>query len=236
MAIYTARELITRALYTSNVVARQLETPSGDQITDGLFLLNELLDLKSAQTALIPYWQRTTMTLIPSQEKYELDGVVELDPFTFNMGDVRFPTQNVVSRNAYFGSARVDNIPSLPFSWHTERRHGGLDLYLYFPPQEGYIAQFSAKYALTDVTLDTDMSIAYDGFYMAYLRYALAQYMCQYYTLPFGDDKARKLKEIQHSLLNVSPPDLTMTKYSLCGSRRGSLNWAQANLGRGYYP
>ena len=56
--VYSALQLITRSYYLSQVVSRQLQTVSGDEITDGLYLLNALLDYKSTDVRLIPYFTR----------------------------------------------------------------------------------------------------------------------------------------------------------------------------------
>lgn len=231
---YTARTLITRALYLSNVVARQFETPSGDNITDGLDLLNALLDVKGSDTHLIPYYQRYEFPLIANQEKYNIPGLYQIETVTFNIGDVRYPMTNL-SRTKYFGAGRVDNISSIPFSWHAERTTGGLDLYVYYVPNEAYICKITGKFGLTDVTLDTDLTIAYDTFYIEYLRYALAEYLSQFYDIVFGEDKKRMLMTIEKKLSMVSPPDLSMKKTNFITSG-SSLNWGQINIGQGWTP
>ena len=53
---YLANDLISRSWYLSGIVARRLQSVTGDQAMDGLFLLNALLDWKSIQIDLIPYW------------------------------------------------------------------------------------------------------------------------------------------------------------------------------------
>jgi len=112
---YSALTLITRAWYLSGIVARNLETVSGDQITDGLFLLNVLLDFKASDIRLIPYFTRYAGTFVIGQEKYNIPGLFHIETMTFNLGDVRYPMQSM-TRDNYFGLGRVNNINSLPFS------------------------------------------------------------------------------------------------------------------------
>ena len=45
---YLAQTLITRSWYLSGIVARGAQTVTGDQITDGLMMLNALLDFKQS--------------------------------------------------------------------------------------------------------------------------------------------------------------------------------------------
>lgn len=51
----TTRELITKSYYIAGIVSRDFETVSGTQITDGLDVLNELLDEKVVDWDMIPF-------------------------------------------------------------------------------------------------------------------------------------------------------------------------------------
>ena len=115
---YTAQTLITRSWYLSGIVARNLQVPTGDQITDGLMLLNALLDYKQIETDLIPYWTYIEMPLIGGQEYYFMPNVaaIDMNTATFNIDVVRYPMDRT-GRQAYFGSSRVDNIQTLPYTF-----------------------------------------------------------------------------------------------------------------------
>ena len=98
---YTAQTLITRSWYLSGIVARNLQTVTGDQITDGLMLLNALLDFKQIETDLFSYWQYIEIPLVANQEFYFLPYVAALESSTFNIGVVRYPMDSVTRRNYY---------------------------------------------------------------------------------------------------------------------------------------
>src|SRR6185503_15249971 len=121
---YTARQLVTRSWYLSGIVARRLQSVTGDQATDGLFLLNALLDWKSIQIDLIPYWTYYEFTATPDVETYFIPNLYGVESLTFNIGDVRYPT-DPATRTAYFGTGRIDNIDSLPSTWYFNRSLGG---------------------------------------------------------------------------------------------------------------
>ncbi len=229
----TARELITRSWYLSGIVSRGAQTVTGDQITDGLYLLNALLDWKTVETDLIPYWTYYTFPTVANQEVYELENIYEIESATFNDGVVRYSMEYITRRN-YFGSGRIDNISSLPFNWTFNRQVGGGLFYLYFLPETVYPIKIMAKFGLQNVTLNTDMSL-YDAAYREYLRYALAEYMCSEYGIIFNPQSAQILKSMKRTLMYVSPPDLSVIKYSIL-SDTPSLNWGDVNLGRGYRP
>lgn len=157
---HTAQELITRSWYLSGIVARNLQIPTGDQITDGLAMFNALLDFKQIEIDLIPYWTYIEFQLTPNQEFYFLPNIAEIETSTFNIGTVRYPMESV-SRSNYFGSGRVDNINTLPFDYNYNRGQNGGTLALYFLPQDNYPFKAMVKLFLNDVTLDTDLTSAF---------------------------------------------------------------------------
>lgn len=248
---YTAQQLITRSWYLSGIVARNLQTPTGDQITDGLDLLNSFLDFKQIEVDLVPYWNYIELTLVPDQEYYYLPYVSQIESATFNIGTVRYP-MNSTSRTNYFGSSRVDNISSLPFSWNYNRELGGGTLSLYFKPAEAYKLKLMVNLFLVDVKLDTDLTDisrdvpytfiqgsnqGYDTSYIEYLRYGLAKLMCSEYGVTFNPESEKILLSYQRKLMYMSPPDLSMKKATILASdSRPGYNYGDVSIGRGWRP
>lgn len=231
---YTALQLITRAYYLSQIVSRQLQTPSGDQITDGLYLLNADLDYKSTDLRLIPYFEHTTFNTVIGQEMYFLPNLLYVDTLTFNIGTVRYSLiEN--TRKEYWAGPRVDNILSLPYSYRVERCLDGSNIFLYFIPESVYVMQLTAKYALPEVTLTTDLSLIFDQFYIEYLRYSLAVRICEDYGSTVPDATRAKYMEMQKKLMDVSPPDLSRTKREYFGSS-AVWDWQTINLYKGFLP
>jgi len=258
---YTAQQLVTRSWFLSGIVGRNLQYPTGDQINDGLQMLNDLLNFKQIETELIPYWQYITFNAVQNQEFYFLPYVAAIESSAFNLGVVRYPMVST-SRTNYFGSSRVDNISTLPFSWNYDRSVGGGMFGMYFLPDQPYPIKMKAKIFLVDVSLDTDlMNVTesfvnvydvpfytpyefinssvqgYDSSYIEYLRYALAQYMCSEYGIGFNPESEKILNSYKRKLMYVEPPDLSMKKTSILqsGSQTG-YNWGDVNIGRGYRP
>lgn len=248
---YTAQELITRALYLSGITSRNLQVPSGDQINDGLRMLNDLLNFKQIQVDLIPYWNYIELPLIPGQEFYFLPYVAQVEVATFNIGDVRYPMSST-PRAKYYGSGRVDNISTLPFSYNYNRSLNGGNLAIYFEPSGDFLLKLMAKIFLVNVSLDTDLTnvslnVPYtfvlnsnqglDTSYIEYLRYALAEYICSEYGVQFNPESKKILSIMQRALMNISPPDLSMKKSSiLMANRNSGLTWADVNVGHLWRP
>lgn len=231
---YLAAQLITRAYFLSQVLARDLQTISGSEMDDGLYLLNALLDIKFTDLQLIPYYNNFQLTTVAGQEEYFIPNLAEADTTTFNIGTVRFSMNNL-TRKEYFSTPRVDNLQALPFSYRYERALGGANLFLYFVPNQAYLVNIWGKFALSDVTEFQDISLTYDLFYIEYLRFALANYICAEYGQTFPDAAKEKLKEITKKLKSVSPADLSITKRSFFTTNT-TFDWQFVNLSQGFYP
>ncbi len=230
---YTARQLITRSLYLSGMVSRDLQTPTGAQITEGLDLLNDLLAVKSIDQGLVPYFKEYSLISVPGQEKYFVPNLIEIESVTFNIQSVRFPIVRQ-TRMQYYGTGRADNINSLPATWHVERVYGGSDLYLYFKPQQAWLVRIWGKFGLlSDIDLNEDLSIIYDRFYLTYLRYALADYICSDINITFQPQAAEKLKELEQAAKDISPYDMTSQKVSTF-QKGAAISWGYVNFGRGW--
>jgi hypothetical protein len=257
---YLAQKLITNSWYLSGIVARNLQVPTGDQINDGLQMLNDLLNFKQIETDLIPYYQYITFDCVPSQEYYYLPYVALVESATFNLSYVRYPMSGT-SRTNYYGSSRVDNINTLPFSWNYNRALGGGNLAFYFIPDQNYQIKLMVKIFLTDVSLTTDLTNitetfqpndipnytiysfinnsnqGYDTAYIEYLRYSLAAYMCSEYGVLFNPESEKILTSYKRKLMYESPPDLSMKKLTiLTADEQSGYNWGDVNLGHGWRP
>ena len=236
---YSVTQLINKAFNLSQVVARDLQTVSGSQFTDGLFLLNSLLDVKGSDVRLIPYFTRGMFlsTVQPSvgEQVFFIPNMVSLETLTFNLSTVQFPMVRV-SRKDFFGGGRIEGIQSLPFSYHTERVLGGMNIYVYFNCGQVLEMKYMGKFGLTDVTATTDLNTVYDLYYIEYLRYALAEYICSDWGVNFPEQAAMKLKEIRKKLMDVSPPDLSLNKISSLQGNQYGVTWAQCNFSPAWLP
>lgn len=231
---YTTTELITRSYNLSSVVSRDLETVTGDQLNEGLDLLNELLSIKSANQRLIPYFGTYEFTAVIGHEEYFIPNLILAESLTFSLDNVRY-SMLIKSRREYFSTPRANNTQSLPYQWHYEREFGGAKLWMYFLPDREYPFELWGKFSLQDVSLNQDLSLTISKFYLAYLRYALAEYICQEYNINFPEDNQRELDSIEQKLIDISPIDLTTFKMSSL-QKTGSLNYGDINISKGYRP
>lgn len=231
---YTTTQLITGAYYLSGITARLLQSVTGDQLTDGLDLLNDMLSMQSVNQRMIPYFKQHDFDGVVGQELYFIENMIEIQTLTFNIGDVRY-SMMPVERKIYFGAGRVNNVESLPFNYHMERVLGGSNLYVYYLPNQVYTFSLWGKFALDQAALGQDLSQIYDRFYITYMKYLLAEYICSSYNVVFQPQSAEKLRQFEKTLRDLSPYDLATQKLSTLQQQPG-YNYADANIGMGYRP
>lgn len=230
---YTVTKLITNAYFVSSIVSRDFQTVSGEQLNVALDFLNDILGDKSVDSQFIPYYTEYNSTFVIGQESYTIPGLILADTLTFTIGTVRYQTRNT-DRVKYFGSSRANSVNALPFNWHIEKIVGGSKLYVYFLPDQAYPFQIWGQFGLTEVTLNTDLTLTYDRYYINYLRYKLAQRICCEYNFEYPMQASKQLDEYENLIAKQSTPmDLHLQKSSTLQSGSG-LNYGQINIGHGW--
>jgi hypothetical protein len=139
------------------------------------------------------------------------------------------------TRDLYFGSTRVNNVNSLPITWRAERALNGMDIYVYFPPNAAYTFRIFGKYALTQVaSLNLDLSTVYDLFYISYMRYGLAEMICEFYGITLQPQTQQKLKEYEAQFKAISPKDYRLKSLNCFAGSGAGWSWSDVYIGRGW--
>lgn len=233
---FTVTQLMTEAYYSSGIVSREFETVSGAQLGDGLRWLNQLIGKKVIEPDLIPYEGSQTFTAVIGQEDYSISNLIKINTLTFLKEDVRYHVR-FTPRNEYRGRARVETINSLPYQYFYERDLGGATISLYFLPDQAYVFTITGVFRLAEVTLNQDLELTLDKFYITYLQFALAERICNEFSLPVPRGVEQELAEYQALISKQSRPmDMSIYKKSTLGRRNGGINWAYVNLGEGWLP
>ncbi len=230
---YTTLQLINNAYYESGIVSRGFETVGGQQATDGLQFLNDLIADKTVENGLIPYYSQHDFNAVAGQEMYFIQDLITIDTFVFFIDTVRYQTENR-ARREYFGSSRADNIQSLPGSWHMERCFQGANLYIYFKPDQNFPLTIWGQFRLQQVTINQDLSLTLDRFYINYLKFDLAARLCAEYNYSLPPGVKTALDNYVSSISQKSGPmDFRLIKLSSL-QRRGGINYGQVNIGHGW--
>lgn len=156
--VYTVTQLITDAYYSSSLVAREFEAIQGYQLNDALIWLNQILLDNSTDTGEIPYITTyLEFNCVSGQEKYYIANLMDIQSIVFFIGSVRYEMKSL-GRHKYFGTPRANNINALPLSYRYERAFMGINLFLYFLPQEAYLMQIVGNMYMNPVMLNQDLT------------------------------------------------------------------------------
>ena len=233
---YLTSQLITDAYYTSKIVSRDFETPTGGQMSDGLRLLNQVIADRTIDGQTIPYTSKQTLTAVAGTAEYFIENCIDIDVFVFYIDSIRYQTRNE-QRTEFRGSFRPTAIQSLPWNWNFERTLNGGTLSLYFVPDIAYPLEIWGSFRLASVTEFQDLSLTLDQFYTNFLLYLLADRLCQFYSYNVPPNVAKQLELYYKWISNATNiMDLRMRKLSsLSGS--GAINYGIVNLGTsGFLP
>ncbi len=234
-------ELINWAWNLSGIKGRQFETVTGQESSDGLTLLNDILAGRNSDGRYISYYERFDISAVIGQEDYWVDNLVEVDTATVTLDEVRYPLM-YVDRNTYWGEGRVNNITALPYSYYSERQINsdtnipGTRLWFYWlPAQSDYTFQVVGRFSLQKLTLSTVISNHLEGYYIDYLKYKLAKRMCDFYDYEFGQSRMQELTNLEMQVNDINPIDTRVKKITpFTGDT--VFNWADVNIGRGWRP
>ncbi len=226
---YTVTKLITESFYLSGRLSQGLNTITGSQLNQGLRLLNAILSVKSVNERLIPYYTKYQFNAVVGQEEYFVPNLIMVETLTFDLSTVRFSMMQI-GRKEYQGTSRPNDINSLMQFYTVERCKNGANLFMYFNPDQNYPMTIWGKFSLSGVVLNQNLEDTMDTFYIEYLRYALAEYICDAENITFQAQNKAKLTQYEQVFMDISPPDLTINNLSALRGPGQSI-WGYANLG-----
>ena len=248
--VYTVEQLVTNAYYLSGKNSQNFNEPTGNDLQSGVTFLNEVLAVKTANNRLIPYYSEYNFLAITNEQtptppdyetRYFIPNLISIETFVFYIGTVRYASTKQ-TRRKYQGSGRAEQIQSLQFSWYMERSTGGGTLFTYFSPSQDYPLRIWGKFSLNSVTFNQNLLFdkdtnptGLDMFYITYLKYALAEWICQQFNITMQPQASQKLKELETMIVDIAPLDMTTMKRSTLQSEN-TPNWAWVNLSQGWNP
>jgi hypothetical protein len=225
---------LTGAFSMSGVVSKEFQSVTGDQLGEGLDLLNDILGDTRINNDMVPYYTSETLVVAPGESVQFVPGLIQAETLTFFIQSIRYQMAPV-GRDIFFGNSRAEGITSLPLTYHVERALGGANIYFYFLPNQEYEMQLWGQFGLEEATLNEDLLLVYDRFYINYLKYAVTARICQEYGYSLPPDVAKQLEKYINSIAKKSAVlDLTNTIISTLGNNNAAMNYGQVNLGHGW--
>lgn len=231
---YSATKLVNDAFFVSGVVSHDFQTLSGPQLSYGLGLLNDSIGDKAVEQDMIPYYTtQYTFNTVAAQQEYFIENLVDVTSLTFFIGDIRYSMQNV-PRDLYFGTSRANNIESLPLTFHFERCFNGGNIFLYFYPNQVYRMELTGLFRLGEITVEQNLQLTLDRFYINYLKYDVAVRICTEYNYEVPANVNKMLLSYEEKIAGMSAPlDLTSKIISVFNGN-SAISYASVNLGKGW--
>lgn len=215
----TANDIIVRAFYLIGEVSPN-ETPTSDQVLEGLYYLNDLFDHFASLGIYIPFISELSFTMTPGKDKYTISNIlssdilferiVELDFVNVIRNEISYPLR-IINRAELFQNSRLTNLEARPGYVILERRSLESELHFYPVPAFAYECKVRAKFMLDHVELfDTFDEVP--PYYNRFLRYALARELRSVY--PSANWTQTAENEYQLMLKNLAAAnDIELTIY-----------------------
>lgn len=233
---YSALKLVTNSYYASGIRAREFNTPSPSDISDGLEVLNDCLQTNTVDFGMLPYYTKYDFNFETGVSDYEIENLIDVRTIVFFLNSVRFSMRSTPI-DVYHGNTRAEQVSSLPQQWVVDRDFGGATLRIYPKPSQDLPAQLWGYFRLPEITsLAVDLSLILDRFYINYMKYFLAGRLCEEFNqdVPMG---TQKQLAIFHKLISKRSAKLDLTqKITLTNANQSTINWAFANLSNGWTP
>jgi hypothetical protein len=228
---YTVETLASGAYFLAGVLGRNFQTATGVQTNLGIDWLNDIIADKTIDSGMIPYYSNLTFTAIPGQPQYFFPNLIEVQTCVFYINSVRY-AMTQIGRRSFRGDPRAENIQSLPFNYNVERQLGGAMLSIYFSATQAFPMEMWGLFRMQQVVLNQDLELTLDRFYINYLKYKLAERICQEYNYAVPEGVIRQLREYDEYIDKASAKmDITMNKISALSPFSRGVNYGVVNLG-----
>jgi hypothetical protein len=161
----TARGIITKALQKIGALTKS-ESPSADEINDGLDSLNMLIASWANESLMIYARAWETFTLVGNQELYTMGPGGDFNtsrPLFINEAFYRIGTTDyqlsVVSQDVYFGNIIQKELNGMPMYICNDNAFPAVNLRLWPVPAGAYELHLMTEKALTSLTIDTTINL-----------------------------------------------------------------------------
>lgn len=218
----TARDIIYKAFYMLGVTDFG-EVANGEDTSNALSILNEILESWSGGGVIIPYLNQVNFMLKQGKSEYVLgktDGadvnslkIAQLVSINFRYDNTVYPV-NILSQNVYYENLRVVNLTSLPFNAFLQNTVYDSRLIFYPIPNKDYECYVRAKFVFDDIELD-DRLDEIPPHARQFFRYALARELCDFYSKPWQPKQEQIYNELKARMFSNAELDLTITTDNL---------------------
>jgi hypothetical protein len=182
MAISTINSLLDSAYRVIGINADD-RIITGRQKQEAITVLNELLDSYFSEGYLIPYYTEKEFTLVIGQKVYEFSELGSADVTSKKIAHLKYVNlfDNEMRYGVDVGYDTMDwslthntEISGRPFRAYLQNADFASFLYFNRLPDKAYVCRIKAKFALSNVALNTDLTVV-PIYYTSFFKFALAR-------------------------------------------------------------
>jgi len=223
MSTRRTEDIILSAYYRIGEIQPN-EVPSDGQISQGFYLLNNMIGALSMDNLFIPLDSSVSFSTVPGFDKYKFttelapigppvvppapifvpsNRIVKLNyinfTFTTNPGGVIYPV-TIMSKAEFFGFVRISNLIGPPTCCFLDIQARDSTIQFYPTPNLSYPVTVQSKVGLDYVTRFTDVTTL-PPFYFEFLETALARKLLTYYPSANWPDTAENEYQVLRKLI-----------------------------------
>jgi len=218
-------------LYTQD---RSIE---GYKVTEALDMLNDILDENSSEMSYVAFYELLTFAMTPGKREYTIgrnpgndvdhNRISALKEVALIASGTRYPVR-VISDRDYYSVIYYESAQGRPASCFIQNEIGQTNLIFIAKPDIAYDCEIKAKFILSDLELNTDITNV-PPYFLQYLKYALAKELAlEYLPRNWTERHETRLKKFEDHLRVMNDYDTSLrVSDALIGRRQ----WYYNNLG-----
>lgn len=151
---------------------------------------------------------QTSLNMTAGNDTIPLDGYIKIIKAQFILGNVRIDI-DLLNVEQFYTNAAVLNTQSIPYCAYPKRRGNGIDLIVYFTPNQDYILEVNGLKALEYISRDDDITSEFE-MYEDLVTWELANLLRK----SIGHDPDMEIKgniaRIKRDLRSIKPVNASM--------------------------
>ena len=189
---FSVNQLINNSLYLIGELATN-ETPDAYMLATGLELINELINLFSADSIYIPFLSTISFNMVEGQATYTIGNGITNDIIADRIVDLSFANYtvpssgqgiiyplNIITKSQYYGIVRLTPLQTRPGFIFLDKQDVRSEVTLYPAPDQPYPCQLRVK-KMVDQLTEHELLTELPPFYYGFMKYALARRFISYY-------------------------------------------------------
>lgn len=156
---------------------------------------------------------QTSLNMTAGNDTIPLDGYIKLIKAQFILGNVRIDI-DLLNVEQFYSNAAVLNTQSIPYCAYPKRRGGGIDLLVYFTPNQNYVLEVNGIKSIEYLTRDDEITSELE-MYEDLITWELAARLRKAIGFDPDAEIASEITRIRGDLRSIKPINSSMSLSSV---------------------